>query len=145
MSGKPPLDFDVVREPWNKYELADGAVVKVKLVVVRIKKNVSPDGKSGDYGFKVQSIAVAMSPEHGPPDTRAYSPEELAQAVTKEDIRYTTASEEWNEYVTDDGARLRIKNTLVRVAKTSKFDADGEPLYITETNAMAQLKLPTPG
>jgi hypothetical protein len=38
VSFKPKLDFDVVREPWNKYELADGAVLKTKAIVTRVIK-----------------------------------------------------------------------------------------------------------
>lgn len=130
-----------MREPWNKYELADGAIVKIKVVVTKVRKK-QVDEKSGEYGFGSQTIAVVLSDEKGPPETRAYSPQELQEAVIKEDIRYTTISEEWNEYVLDDGARLRLKVTLVRVSKTSKYDKDGEPVYLTETSVMAQLKVP---
>jgi hypothetical protein len=29
-SVKPPLDFTVVREHWNRYDLADNSILKVK-------------------------------------------------------------------------------------------------------------------
>jgi hypothetical protein len=40
MSAKPLLDSDVVRQPWNKYELADGSVLKLKVVLTKVRKRV---------------------------------------------------------------------------------------------------------
>lgn len=147
------LDFDVVKEPWNKYELADGAVVKIKLVVTKVRKEqptipagstATPANPVANYNFDLQTIAVSMSEEKGTPDTRVYSPQELGAAVIKGDVRYTTVSEEWNEYVTDDGARVRLKVTLTRVSKTSKFDKNGDPIYLVESGVLANVRPPSP-
>lgn len=143
MSGKPVFDFDVVREPWNKYELADGCSLKLKVVLTKLRKK-QVDEKNTNYDFDVQNLAVVLTDEKGPPDTKTYSPQELTAAIIKDDIRYTTTSEEWNEYVADDGARVRLKVTVTRVAKTSKFDKNGEPIYLVESGALAQIKRPTP-
>ena len=143
MSGRPILDFDVVREPWNTYELVDGVKVKIKVIITKIRK-IQTDEKTSNYNFDVQQLAVALSEERGPPDTKIYTPQDLQEATVKNDIRYTTVSEEWNEYVSDDGARLRIKATLSRVSKTSKFDRNGEPIYFTETGILTQVRPPAP-
>lgn len=42
-----PVDFEVVREDWNEYRLADGSTLKVKLVltgVMRLKDGSDPAG-----------------------------------------------------------------------------------------------------
>jgi hypothetical protein len=141
LSGKPQLDFDVFKEPWNKYQLSDDAILKTKLVVTQIRKRVIEDNKA-DYSFDMQAIVVILTNEKGKPDTKNYSPQEIEAAVIKDDIRYDIITEEWNEYVIDDGSRLRIKSTVTRVAKTSLFDKMGTPQYSVEFNNIAQVKMP---
>jgi hypothetical protein len=145
LSGKPILDFDVIREPWNKYEItSDGAFLKTKIVITKIRKKQTGENK-WEYNFDMQPILVILSDEKGTPDAKNYSQEELQAAVVKDDLRYTTVSEEWNEYVVDDGARLRIKSTVSRVGKTSLFDNTGTPQYWIELNNLAQVKSPRTG
>ena len=144
MSGKPHLDFDVVREPWNKYELADGAVLKTKTILTKVRKQTRDEGgkQIESYSLEIQTISVILTDERGTPDTKVYSPQELQASIIKDDVRYTTLSEEWNEYVVDDGGRIRVKSTVARVSKSSKFDKNGEPVYWVESSNMAQIKPP---
>ena len=144
MSGKPQLDFDVIREPWNKYQILDGAVLKTKIVITRIQKQQTDQNKS-NYSFDMQALLIILSDERGKPDPKNYSPAELQAAVIKDDLRYTIISEEWNEYVVDDGARLRLKSTVTRVGKTSLCDGAGIPQYWVELNNITQVKTPRPG
>lgn len=65
-------------------------------------------------------------------------------SIVKDDVRYNTLSEEWNEYVLDDGARVRLKLTVTRIAKTDKYNREGEPILIVETGGMAQIRPPKP-
>ena len=51
-------------------------------------------------------------------------------------------AQEWNEYITDDGAKIRLQPLLLRVNKTSKFDAKGQPVYTTEMNINIDVKPP---
>ena len=133
------LDFDVVREPWNKYELQDGSILKIKVVLTKVIKRVV--GQDLTYDFETQNIIVTLVLDDlkGQPDTKSYSLQELQTAIVKDYIRYNTISEEWNEYVTDDGTRIRIKATLTSVARTSKYNKNGEPIYLVEVGAMAQV------
>jgi len=42
-----PVDFEVVKEDWNEYRLADGSTLKVKLIltgVLRLKDKFDPAG-----------------------------------------------------------------------------------------------------
>jgi hypothetical protein len=94
MSAKPLLDSDVVRQPWNKYELADGSVLKLKVVLTKVRKRVVD--QKPVYEFEAQNIIVVPAPGDlkGPTDTKPYSLDELRAAVVKDDIRYTTATED---------------------------------------------------
>ena len=138
------LDFDVVREPWNKYELSDGSILKVKYVLLKVRKTIEPDGRT-NYEVKGQNIIVVSNiPDHlrGRPSEESYSPRELEASIVEEDMRYNTLSEEWNEYVAEDGARIRIKMTVVKVSRTNRMNREGEPIYLVQSSTLAQIRPP---
>lgn len=144
MGSETELTFDVVREPWNVYELEDGSILRTKFILLRVKRKEDPSGQTG-YAVKSQTItSVSHIPELliGEPAARQYSPKELQASIVEEDVRYTTLTEEWNEYIVEDGARIRVKLTVVKVAKTDKFNNDGEPIYLVLTTSMPQIQPP---
>jgi hypothetical protein len=65
------------------------------------------------------------------------------RSIPQDDIRFTTVSQDWNEYVDDNGARIRIQPIVIRVAKT-RFNARGEPHYSVEVQGTFQIRQPTP-
>ena len=138
-----PIDFDVVREPWQKYELNDNTKVKTKLAVIKIYKKLNEDGNPF-YTIDGQTLTALLAPaeSRGPPDTNIYTPQQYAESVIQHDVKYSTLSEEWHEYIIDDGTRLRIKTTVTRIRKTSKFDKDGEPVYLVDTGMLVNTVLP---
>lgn len=137
-----PIDFDVVREPWQRYELNDNTVVKSKLIITKIYK-IAKNGKPS-YTIDGQTVTVLLAPPEskGPPDNFRYSPQQLKEAVIQDDVKYITLAEEWHEYILDDGTKMRIKTTISGIKKTSKFDKDGEPIYLVNNNVLIQTKLP---
>ena len=98
--------------------------------------------KSWEYSDDMQSIIVTLSDVQGTPDTKTYSPSEIDAALINNELRYTIVSEEWNEYIIDDGARIPLKSTVTRIAKTSLFDSTGAPRYVVELNNITQATLP---
>lgn len=137
------LDFDVVSEPWNKYEITnDGTILKTKYIMKSVFRIMRDD--KAQYTGDGQPLSVIVVPENlrKEPDTKTYSPEELKKSIIKDDMRYRTLAEEWNEYQIDDGANVRVKTTVTRIARTSKFDRNGDPIYLVDTNLMIQVKGP---
>lgn len=51
-------------ESWNEYELEDGNIIKIKLVVVRVLKTIDKDPITGEpiYITNTQNL-MAMSPK----------------------------------------------------------------------------------
>ena len=135
---KPPLDYTVVREHWSRYDLADSSILKVKIVLTRVFR------EDRNYSVDFQNIFVVLTNERGQPDTRRYAPAELQQSITNDDMRFTTVSQDWNEYVDDNGTSIRIQPIVMRVAKTSKFDAKGFPVYIVEMQGTVRVRPPSP-
>lgn len=95
------------------------------------------------YDFDFNPIIVVLTNERGPPDNRAYQPAEIQASITKDDIRFNTITQDWNEYVVDDGTRVKIQPIIMKVAKTSKFNNKGAPVYHTDINMTVQVKPPT--
>jgi hypothetical protein len=138
------MDFDIQKEPWNKYEISDLTILKVRQIIKRVTKVLADDKVS--YGIDGDSLSVVLAPDSlkGTPDDKTYSRQELEKLITNDNMRYNTLAEEWNEYVLDDGGVIRIKATVSRVAKTSKFDRNGDPIYIVETSSIMQIRPPKP-
>lgn len=138
-----PIDFEVVRESWNKYELHDNSILKSKYVLQRLFKTQGTDNKS-NFQIEGQILTVILTPDtlKGPVDDHVYSPEELSASIVNDDVRYTTLAEEWNEYIADDATKIKIKTIVSHVRKTSKFDKNGDPVYIVDNSALIQTRPP---
>ncbi len=144
----PPLDFEVVRETWAKYELGDGSILKVKVTVTKVVK-VSAAGQlpttppsPSTYNIDFQNTTVLLTNERGPPDTTVHSPQEIASHIIRDNIRFRTVEQDWNEYLTDDNARILVQPIVMRVAKTSFFNNKGEPIYYVEIQGNIQIRPP---
>ena len=131
----PPLDFIVRKEDWCRYDLSDGAILKVKIILTKIHKV----GKQ--YSADFQIMYVVLTNEIGTPDTTMHTPQQLQASIQKE-IGFTTTAQDWNEYVSDDGARIKIQPMLARVDKTSKFNGKGEPIYLNNIQGNIQITPP---
>lgn len=138
------LDFDVVREPWNRYEFSEGPILKTKVILKSVSRKTEADGKIG-YGLDFQHItAVGHVPIdlQGPPTDKKYSPQELQSSIVNDDVRYSTLREEWNEYVAEDGCKIRLKITVASVAKTDKCNNKGYPIYMIKVGVLPELRPP---
>lgn len=43
------LKYETIKEDWNVYQLEDGAILKAKLVAMKLSRGLSEDGKSMLY------------------------------------------------------------------------------------------------
>jgi len=138
------LDFEVIREPWNKYSLIDGAHIRSRYLLLRLKKKEpTSETEKPSIGVDGQNIvAVYNVPPNlkGPPSRRVYPPEELRKSIVQYDINYTTLYEEWNEYIAEDGTRIRVKQTMTKVGRTDKADKNGDPIYFVDHSIMVEVK-----
>jgi hypothetical protein len=148
----PPLDFEQIREQWSKYELNDRSVLKVKIVLTRVTKSpapllagtttAQPSPPQAQYSADFQHMVVILSNERGQPDSTTRTQEDVAAHIVRDNIRFRTVEQDWNEYLTDDNVRILIQPLVMRVAKTSLFNAKGEPIYHVEIQATIQIRPP---
>ena len=134
---RPPLDFTVSREDWCRYGLSDDSILKIKLIATKIRK------KNTNYNIDIQNVIVVLSNERGQADSKSYTQLELQQSITH-DVNYTTITQDWNEYIVDDGTIIKVQPMVTKVSKTSKFDLNGDPVYLVNVQGNVVVELPKP-
>jgi hypothetical protein len=61
------------------------------------------------------------------------------QTVEATELGFRSSSENWNEYLADDGSVLRVKLVVTEVLRVDgQYDTDGNPVYLVKSsNVMA--------
>jgi len=136
------IDFEVIREPWHKYELNDNTIIKTKYVLTTLNKTQKDE--KPNYAIDGQAITVVLPAveSKGPQDPAQYTGDDYKKAIIQDDVKYNTLDEEWYEYIVDDGTKLKLKMTVIGISKTSKFNKKGDPVYIVNHGFMINVRLP---
>jgi len=158
ITGKVPadfvvVDFEVVREGWNRYKLEDEAVLKTKFVLISVvaEKNFkeiierakTEKGLKVGFGFQSHNVVGVEAPMRlrGEPDTKTYTIEELRSSIVKEDLDFEVLTETWNVYKLENGVMIKVRNAPINVSRTSKFDSRGLPIYLVDSTADVKVSL----
>jgi hypothetical protein len=145
------LDFKVVKEFWDVYDLNDGTKLKNRVILTGVKKlnsnsiNIGNNDKNNEYEFDFQSIQSFIFSEKskGNPHTNFYKKEELDTSY-KIEVPHSVISEKWNEYaVKDDGTRIKLKSTVTDVKKSNIFLQNGDPIYNVRIKILSKVIRPT--
>ena len=132
------IDFEVIKESWNKYSLQDGTKFKVRSIL----QSVWAEKVGGKIKHNVEvaqhQVWLCDPTVQGKPSTEQYEPKQLEENIEVKRCPYTTIQYEPSEYVLDDGSRIVLHDTLVNIARTSLFNAVGDRIYIvTSTGQMS--------
>ena len=129
ISGFKDLNFTVIKEPWNIYQLDDGSKVRQKYILTRIFKKAHSDGKGVDYRFNKNVLTRVFDIRetlHGEPTLPL--PNKYEDHIDHE-IKFEILSREWNEYIAEDGTKFRVELSVSFAYKTTLYDAAKEPIY----------------
>ena len=140
------LDFKVVKEFWDAYDLSDGTRLKNRVILTGVKKfdNYHKDSKGNEYEFDFQSIQsfIFSKKSKGNPHAKLYTKQELDGSY-KIDVVHNAVSEKWNEYVIDgDGAKLKLKSTVTGISKSDIFLQNGDPIYNVKIKILSKIIRP---
>ena len=134
------IDFKIKNEDWSIFQLADGTLLKSKLVLINFLEKRS--GKGFEGIMQLQNVLGVFSPEElrGKP-SESYTQEELAKSIVNDDVDIAKViNQPWNEYELDNGISFKVKNIPVNIAKTDKYDKEGMPIYLVNATALAKGK-----
>lgn len=130
------LDFEVVEEKWNKYELADLTVLRARIILTRIM--TARFGPVGQYGISAQTIFAATAPPEKRGQPMQIPPAPEWESMPKDPVKILTNSEPWNKYrIPKSGDVLQVKLVVTEVFRVKdQYDNFGEPFYIVTSGPL---------
>jgi hypothetical protein len=132
------------KEDWSVYKLDDGTIVKMRFVLIKAIREANFDQFGNPtYSLNSQNVVgiIPLKSALGTPSPK-FTPEEVASSVTDGDIKFKTIKEPWNEFQLEDGSTVNVKLILTMVARTSKFDEHGEPIYLVNSQPIVKGIIP---
>lgn len=129
------VDFEIIKEPWNKYSIKDGSELKTR-AMLKSAWYVQKDGNK-QYSIDLQNFHVIMCDPslQGEKNQTRYTKEQIGKHIEVEDSRYDTISYEANEYRLDDDTKILMHNNITKISRTSLFDHIGNRIYRVDSEA----------
>jgi len=136
------LDFEIVKEPWNKYSLKDGSKLKTR-VILQYAWFFEKDKKK-NYSVSIQNMTIMMcdSDLQGPKNETKYTNEQIQKNIDVEDCRYDTIGYEANEYILDDTTRILIHSNITKISRTKLYKKNGDRMYLVDLQASITITPP---
>jgi hypothetical protein len=130
------LEFDVVEEKWNKYDLADQTVLKARVIIARIAR--PKFGPTGQYSISGQTIFSVTAPPEKRGQSMQLPPQSEWNTLPKDPVKILTNSEPWNKYrIPKTGDVLQVKLVVTEVFRVRDHcDSFGEPFYIVTSGPL---------
>jgi hypothetical protein len=134
------IDFKVMNEDWQTYELSDKSQLKVKMILTQVwraKTQVNPMTGEPLYMWNtINALALLSFPEtlRGQSTTGQITPQMIAQNIEHTvDFEMLGKQNEWNVYNLTDGSVLRLRLNITGVSRTKLRGLAGEPIYNVAT------------
>lgn len=125
-----PIDFEVLKETWCKYQVSDGTKINMREVLLAVRRVVVDGIPRYSVKTDTQTTLLCDPKLRGKPAQRAPAMEELSRAVEQHDMRYDTISADHSSYLLDDRTKIKINVTLVDVSRTTLYDPLGDRIYL---------------
>ncbi len=141
------LDFKVIKEFWDVYDLNDETKLKNRVILTGVKKlnnNNNSNNKINEYEFDFQSLQsfIFSKKSKGNSHTKFYSKHELESSY-KIEIPFNTVSEKWNEYmINEDGTKLKLKSSISQIQKSDIVLQSGDPIYNVRIKILSKVIRP---
>jgi hypothetical protein len=141
------VDFQVVREDWSRYKLADGVTLKTRLVVTKVIRTEQHDPTTGEptYVFSSTTLMSTICPKavRGRPTVQPLTPQLVQQSIAEVvDFESEDQDGKWNVYNFSDGTILRIKLEVTKVSRTSLCEETGDPVYFVSSQNVVRFTSP---
>ena len=134
------IDFDIMKEPWNKYQLSDNSVLKTRTILKKIERVM--EGEKISFTMDAQTLTVIYADPvlKGTPNMQKITKDKIARSIDKPDMSYDTLSQEFNEYLLDDGTKIKIFTNVTGVSRTTLKDTKGDPVYSVQSSNTIEVK-----
>lgn len=122
------IDFEIIKELWNKYLLEDGSIVRLKNPPIKIFKTDKTD-TLGTPIYRVGGITLISSIVPKELKSTPSEDQTLVPADIISELKFSIINEDWCEYKLTDGVIFRLKSVVNKIVKTKKYNQYGEPIY----------------
>lgn len=148
------IAFQIKREDWDTFRLEDKTIIRARIILasVLMEGKLEDEIAKSQVGEKpklrlalVPKIEYAVEPPQelrGDPDGRVYTQEQFRSSVVHEDMDFETVKSSWNLYELENGMILKIRHSIIKIDKTSKYDSSGMPIYLINGSADVKIDLP---
>ena len=136
------IDFEIIKEPWNKYSLKDGSILKTRIMLETVWYTMINNKKRYSIRTKSSNVVMCAPTLQGPKSQTRYTPQQLQQNIDVDDSRYDTISYEANEYLLDDGTKILIHVNIIKISRTKLFNMDGDRIYVVDAGADMTITVP---
>jgi len=130
------LDFEILEEHWNEYDLSDGSRIKARTL---LKKVIMDPNNTDNLSFDfVPIISVVYTPPANRGErNHAPAPDEYPNLPMYE-IRIERPVEHWNRYrILRNGRVFRVRLSVTQIQRArDRFDNDGLPFYMINSGPM---------
>ena len=140
MSNIRAIEFNIIKEPWNKYEISDNSILKTRTILKKVERIINGDQIGFNIDAQTLTVIHADSTLKGTPNTRPITKQELQKSIDKPDMRYNTLAQEFNEYELDDGTKIKIFTNVTSISRTTLKDRTGDPIYNVQSSNTVEIK-----
>ncbi len=135
------IDFEVVKEPWNKYQIQDNTILKTRTILKKVQRLTDGDKVSFNIDSQTLTVIYADSSLKGEANPNPVSKQELEKTIDRPDMRYDTLDQDFNEYSLDDGTKMKVFTHVSSIARTTSRDKSGDPIYMIQSSSSVEIKL----
>ena len=134
------IEFEIIKEPWNKYHIVDNSILKTRTVLKKIERVMNGDKVSFSVDAQTLTVIYPDIALKGTPNPRPITKKDILDSVDKPDMHYDTLSQEFNEYHLDDGTKIKIFTNVTTVSRTTLKDPKGDPVYNVKSTNTVEIK-----
>ena len=134
------IEFEIIKEPWNKYQLQDNSVLKTRTVLKDIRRRT--ENNQIEYFIDAQILTVVrVSPDlKGSVNSKPILNDEVIKNIDLDDMRYDSMAQDSNEYLLDDGTKIKMHTNITSISRSKLRDSHGDPIYSIQSSNQILVK-----
>ena len=129
MVEEPIMELEIIKEPWNKYQLADNTILNIRIMLENLRRTI----RGGLTYYEIDTanhIIVKPDPSlRGDASPNRVSADEISKNIEIKDLCFDILEEESNKYLLDDGTQMKIRLNVTHISRSSLKDQKGNPTY----------------
>ena len=137
------VDFEIIKENWNMYNLSDGTKLKIRDILRSAWFTKDSDGRK-KYSADIYSDAIIMPDSNlqGQKNQTRWTSEQLQKNIDVENCRYDTLAYESTEYLLNGNTKILIHSNLTNIARTKLWDHNGDRIYMVDCSISVTITPP---